>query len=88
MERLLKKDTYGQNTIEKFEALKMLYQQQAGVPNGNIEDALVSIKQWKEDHKAVIIHLRDQSFFGKLFVSKSSTVAMADDIENSLIKCK
>jgi hypothetical protein len=88
MEQLLQKDPYGQNTIEKFEALKVLYQQQAGVPNGNIEDALFSIKKWKEDQKTVISHLRDQSFFGKMFVSKSSTVAMADDIENALEKAK
>jgi len=88
MEQLLQKEPYSQNTIEKFEALKTLYQQQAGVPNGNIEDALVGIKQWKEEHKAVISQLRDQSFFGKLFVSKSSTVAMADDIESSLANGK
>lgn len=88
MEQLLQKDPYGQNTIEKFKALKMLYQQQAGVPNGNIVDALNSIKQWKADHKAVISQLRDQSFFGKLFVSQSSTSAMADDIESSLANGK
>ena len=88
MEQLLQKDPYGQNTIEKFKALKMLYQQQAGVPNGNIVEALASIKQWKADHKAVISQLRDQSFFGKLFVSQSSTSAMADDIESSLANGK
>ena len=88
MEQLLQKDPYGQNTIEKFKALKMLYQQQAGVPNGNIVEALASIKQWKADHKVVISQLRDQSFFGKLFVSQSSTSAMADDIESSLANGK
>ena len=84
METLLKKDPYGENTIQKFEALKKLYNQQAGIPSDNIENALDSIQQWKEENKKIISQLRDQSFFGRLFVSTSSTQKMADDIENFL----
>ena len=84
MENLLKKDLYGENTIQKFQALKTLYNQQAGLPNGSLNEALDSIRQWRQDNQSVISQLRAQSFLGRLFVFKSSTEAMADNIENAL----
>ncbi|WP_133126849.1 hypothetical protein [Legionella nagasakiensis] len=87
MENLLKKDPYGDNTIAKFSALKRLYVQQAGIPMDDVEQALDSIRQWKATSQPVIEHLRAQSFFGKLFVSVSSTKVMADEIESMLQHC-
>ncbi|AHE67736.1 hypothetical protein [Legionella oakridgensis] len=84
MENLLKKDPYGENTLAKFSALKQLYIQQAGIPMDDMEQALASIRTWKSMHQPVIEHLREQSFFGKLFVSVSSTKSMADEIEHLL----
>ncbi|ARG96921.1 hypothetical protein B6N58_04135 [Legionella micdadei] len=84
MENLLKKDPYSENTIQKFEALKNLYNEQAGIPDNDIEQALKSIRIWKSTNHDVICQLRAQSFLGKLFVSTSSTKAMADDIEDAL----
>ncbi|WP_347251997.1 hypothetical protein [Legionella sp.] len=86
MENLLKKDPYGENTIQKFEALKKLYNEQAGIPNNDLQQALDSIKRWKTTYQDVVCQLRAQSLLGKLFVWTSSTKAMADDIEHTIEK--
>ena len=79
---LLTKAPYEQNTRDKFKALKELYIEQAGFSSDdNITDALRSIHQWRATYKDVISQLRQQSFLGKLLTRKSSTEAMADEIE-------
>ncbi|KTD35747.1 hypothetical protein Lnau_0731 [Legionella nautarum] len=91
MENLLKKDPYGENTIQKFEALKELYYEQAGIPSDDFQEALRSIQRWKENNnnKLIISQLRAQSFWGKLgnclgINYASSTQKMVDDMENVL----
>ncbi|KTC96857.1 hypothetical protein [Legionella feeleii] len=83
MEALLTKAPYEQNTRDKFKALKELYIEQAGFSsNDNITDALISIHRWRATYKDVISQLRQQSFLGKMLTRKSSTEAMADEIES------
>jgi|GEM_PF-4571003 len=88
MEELIKKDPYGEETVDKFNALKKLYNEQAGLPNGDITQALVAIKNWKESNKDVISTLRSQSFFGKLFTKQSSTLSLTEDLINELEQTK
>ncbi|KTC87752.1 hypothetical protein Ldro_1371 [Legionella drozanskii LLAP-1] len=66
MEQLLKKDPYGENTIQKFEALKKLYNEQAGIPSNDIGEAFQSIQSWKADNRQSISPLRAQGFGGNL----------------------
>lgn len=84
MEKLLKIDPYGDCTIHKFEALKALYIEQAGIATGDINEALRSIMDWKKKHHLCINQFRRLDFFTKLFVSKTATANMADEIELSL----
>lgn len=84
MEALVTKAPYEKNTRDKFTALKELYAQQAGIAPDDIADSITSIQRWKATHREVIIQLRQQSFLGKLFTRRSSTEAMADEIEKEL----
>lgn len=91
MENLLKKDPYGDNTINKFEALKKLYIEQAGIASNDFQAALRSIQSWKENNHAIITPLRAQSFWGKVINHlginyASSTQTMVDEMENTLSK--
>ncbi len=87
MEALLEKDPYGENTIAKFNALKTLYNNQAGLlASNNLEAALENIQQWKAANNTIINTLRAQSFFGKLFTRQSSTAALADEFEKEIRK--
>lgn len=80
MEDLLKTDPYSDITIQKFDALKKLYCQQANIPSDNLDDALNAINQWKNENNKIINRLRDQGFFARRFVSRSTTNIMVDEI--------
>ncbi|AWN74833.1 protein kinase family protein [Legionella anisa] len=80
MEDLLKKDPYSDITIQKFDALKKLYCQQANIASDNIEEALNAIHQWRNENTQIISRLRDQGFFARRFASQSSTNVMVDEI--------
>ena len=83
MENLVQKDSDSYATIQKFEALKELYQL-TSAPNDNMDTVLVKTAAWKKKYGPVIGDLRKQTFFGKLFVSKSSTQTMVEELEPSL----
>lgn len=84
MEDLIKKDPGGQNTIDKFELLKKLYLEQAGIPDRKLSQVLQSINRWRDTHRETLGKIREQSSIGKLFGSSASTLKMADKLEADL----
>lgn len=88
MEELIQKDPHGQNTRDKFDALKELYISQTELfeKKKSFSDVLTSVAQWTVENKAVISELRAQGFFGGIFTKKSSTLKMAEQLEKRLIR--
>jgi hypothetical protein len=89
MHHLLKKDPYSECTQNKFNALKRLYQTLSSQPNDDLNLLLVSIQEWKNEHRASISPLRQQGLFGQILnqfniTYKSSTETLADEIEKTV----
>ncbi len=91
MEQLLTKEPQHPHTKQKFDALKKLYTEQAGLQDARLDVALQSILQWQEDNRHVVSDLRNPSFFSRCFGLKSSTETMTEslvqELEEQLAEC-
>jgi hypothetical protein len=84
MEALITKEPQHQITKKKFDALKKLYIEQAGIPDTHLDVALQSILQWQEDNRTLVSYLRKPSFFSRCFGLKSSTETMVTSLTQEL----
>ena len=84
MENLITKDAQSPVTIKKFEALKALYLEQAGISDTRLDIALQSILQWQKDNRTLVAELRKPSFFTQCFGLKSSTETMTNTLVEEL----
>jgi hypothetical protein len=84
MEALITKEPQHQVTKKKFDALKKLYMEQAGIADTDLDVALQSILQWQEDNRTLVSYLRKPSFFSRCFGLKSSTETMVTSLTKEL----
>lgn len=86
MERLVLLEPNSEQTMSKFNSLKMLYTELAGEPKQlTLDELFYNIQSWKEQNKAVLCTLRKTYFWDAFFVRESATMKMVNDIERDLV---
>lgn len=88
MEKMLLIDPYSESTQNKFQCLKDFYKQQVAdeVQEPSIERLLFDIKQWKDEHAALLNDLRKTYFWDTFMTRKSATRTMIEELEHDLIQ--